>query len=201
MSTLANQPAATEELLNGEQQQQLLQTRARLLARPRTKRTDTDGAALQVVEFLVGTEHYALDATVLREVTRMKEVTHIPGTPRHVVGVINVRGLMVALIDLQLLLGLPRDTAAERDRVLIIHSQGKEVGILTDGTLGMRALPLDTIHPVPPMVTETRAAYLRGITSEQLVILDPDKILFGLVGSPLAGSPLSGSPVKVGVTM
>jgi purine-binding chemotaxis protein CheW len=187
MSILANQPAAAEELLNAEQQQQLLQTRARLLARPRTKRTDTDGAALQVVEFLVGTDHYALDAAVLREVTRMKEVTHIPGTPPHVVGVINVRGLMVALIDLQLLLGLPRDATAERDRVLIIHSQGKEAGILTDGTLGMRALPLDTIHPVPPMVTETRSAYLRGITGEQLVILDPDKILFGLAGSPVKG--------------
>ncbi len=192
MSTLSNQPAVAEDLLNAEQQQQLLQTRARLLARPRTKRTDADIAALQVVEFLVGTEHYALDASVLREVSRIKEVTRIPGTPPHGLGVINVRGLMVALIDLSLLLGLPRKTAAERDRVLIIHSQGKEAGILTDGTLSMRALPLDTIHPVPPMVMETRAAYLRGITSEQLVILDPDKILFGLAGSPLAGSPVKG---------
>ncbi|MSQ48735.1 MAG: purine-binding chemotaxis protein CheW [Deltaproteobacteria bacterium] len=196
MSTLTNQPAVSEDLLTAEQQQQLLHTRARALARPRTRRTDTDSAALQVVEFLIGTDHYALDASVLREVTRMKEVTHIPGTPPHVVGVMNVRGLMVALIDLPLLLGLPRETTAERDRVLIIYSQGKEAGILTDGTLGMRALALDTIHPVPPMVTETRSAYLRGITSEQLVILDPDKILFGL-----AGSPLSGSPVKGGATM
>lgn len=192
MSTLANQSTAAEERLTVDQQQQLLQTRARLLARPRTKRTDTDGATFQVVEFLLGTDHYALDAAVLREVSQMKEVTRIPGTPSHVVGVMNVRGLMIALIDLRLLLGLPRATAAEQHRVLIIHSQGKEAGILTDGTLGMRALPLDTIHPVPPMVTETRAAYLRGITSEQLVILDPDKILFGASGSPLAGSPIKG---------
>ncbi|NOT58184.1 MAG: purine-binding chemotaxis protein CheW [Deltaproteobacteria bacterium] len=186
MSTLANQPTAAE-LLTVEQQQQLLQTRARLLARPRTKRTDTDGATFQVVEFLIGTDHYALDAAVLREVSQMKEITRIPGTPPHVVGVMNVRGLMIALIDLRLLLGLPRETATEQHRVLIIHSQGKEAGILTDGTLGMRALPLDTIHPVPPMVMETRAAYLRGITSEQLVILDPDKILFGASGSPIKG--------------
>lgn len=201
MSTLANQSTAAEERLTVDQQQQLLQTRARLLARPRTKRTDTDGATFQVVEFLLGTDHYALDAAVLREVSQMKEVTRIPGTPSHVVGVMNVRGLMIALIDLRLLLGLPRATAAEQHRVLIISSQGKEAGILTDGTLGMRALPLDTIHPVPPMVTETRAAYLRGITSEQLVILDPDKILFGASGSPLAGSPLAGSPVKGGAMM
>jgi purine-binding chemotaxis protein CheW len=192
MSTLANQAAVAEEQINGEQQQQLLQTRARLLARPRIKRTDADIAALQVVEFLVGTDHYALDAAVLREVSQMKEVTRIPGTPPHVLGVMNVRGLMIALIDLRLLLGLPRGTAAEQHRVLIIQSQGKEAGILTDGTLGMRALPLDTIHPVPPMVTETRSAYLRGITSEQLVILDPDKILFGLAGSPLAGNSVKG---------
>lgn len=192
MSTLANQAAVAEEQLNGEQQRQLLQTRARLLARPRIKRTDADIAALQVVEFLVGTDHYALNAAVLREVSRMKEVTRIPGTSPHVLGVMNVRGLMIALIDLRLLLGLPRETAAEQHRVLIIQSQGKEAGILTDGTLGVRALPLDTLHPVPPMVSETRAAYLRGVTSEQLVILDPDKILFGLAGRPLAGSSVKG---------
>lgn len=124
MSTLSNQPAVAEEMLNAEQPQQFLQTRARLLARPRTKRTDANSAALHVVEFLVGTDHYAFDATVLREASRIKEVTRIPGAPLHVVEVMNVHGLMIALIDLQLLLGLPRETAVERDRVLIvIHSQ------------------------------------------------------------------------------
>jgi hypothetical protein len=97
MSTLSNQPAAAADLLNAKQQLQFLQTRACLLARPRTKRTEANSAALQVVEFLVGTEHYALEASVLPEVFRTKEVIRIPGTPPYVLGVINVRELIVAL--------------------------------------------------------------------------------------------------------
>ncbi len=168
--------------LSQDQQQQLLRTRARLLARPRTKQAEASSTILQVVEFFVGKERYAFEAVFLREVYRLKEVSRIPGAPSHVLGIINVRGLMTALIDLQTLLEIPRETRAERDEVLIIQSRGKEVGILTDGTLGMRALPVETIHPVPPMVTETRAAYLRGVTSEQVVILNVGKLLFGLQG-------------------
>ncbi len=174
--------AAAVESLAPELQQQMLRARARQLARPRTKQTEASKAILQVVQFLVGHEKYAFDATFLREVYRRKDVTRIPGAPSHVLGVINVRGLMVAVIDLQRLLGLPREAREGRDEVLIIQSRGKEVGILTDGTLGMRALPVETIHPVPPMVAETCAAYLRGVTSEQLVILHAGKLLFGLDG-------------------
>ena len=172
---------ATESLAP-EDQQQVLQARARLLARPRLKQPETTGATLQVVQFLVNDETYAFDAIFLREVYRMKECTRIPGAPSHVLGVINVRGLMVALIDLHLLFGLPSHHRAERDQVLIVQAKGKEVGILTDGTLGMRALPVERIHPVPPMVTDSRAMYLRGVANEHLVIINMERVLFSSQG-------------------
>lgn len=178
----ATPPGMAAELISTEHQQQTLRTRARLLALPRNKQTDATRTTLQVVQFLVGDETYAFDAIFLREVYRMKEHTRIPGAPPHVLGVINVRGLMIALIDLHLLLGFPRKAIAGRDQVLVLHARGKEVGILSDGTLGMRALPIESIHPVPPMIPETRAAYLRGVTGEQVVIINVEKILFGHEG-------------------
>ncbi|MBM4258511.1 MAG: purine-binding chemotaxis protein CheW [Deltaproteobacteria bacterium] len=172
----------TTDLLPEEHEQQLLRTRARLLARPRAKQTEATNATVKLVQFLIGDETYAFDAIFLREVYRMKEYTRIPGARPHVLGVINVRGLMVAVIDLHRLLGFSSKVTTARDQVLILQAQGKEVGILTDGTLGIRALSIEKIYPVPPMVAETRAVYLRGVTDEQMIVLNTEKILFDVRG-------------------
>ncbi len=66
---------------------------------------------------------------------------------------------------------------------MIIHAGGKEVGILTDGTLGVQAIAVKDVYPAPPTLAGVRAEYLRGVTGAQLIILDAAKLLGGQADS------------------
>lgn len=169
-------------MLTPERKAQMLRDRARVLAQS-VEDDSQDDNPLKVVEFLLGQETYAFEAHYVREIYRLKDLTPLPCTPPHVLGIINVRGLMLPVIDVRTLLHLSHDTTTDRDAVVIIHGGEKEVGVLTDGTLGVRALSHRDVHPAPATLTGVRAEYLRGVTSQQLVILEAQKLLAGQEGS------------------
>ena len=154
---------------------QLLHERAKLLAR----KPDAPSAAAQmeVIEFVLADEHFAVESAAVREVCPLKNLTPLPCTPPFVRGIINVRGQILTVIDLRRFFGLPETGLADLRRVIILRGEGLELGLLADAVLRVRTVARDTIQPSLATLTGIGAEYLRGVTDERLVILDEGRIL------------------------
>lgn len=159
-----------------EEKKRILKARAKALAQE-TQSEEAAEAYLEVVEFLLTYEKYAIESTYVRDVCPLKEITPVPCSPPFVLGIINVRGQILSVIDIKRFFDLPQKGLTNLNKVIILHSDEMEFGILADVILGTRSIPLKEIQPSLPTLTGIRSEYLRGVTSERLVVLDAAKIL------------------------
>jgi purine-binding chemotaxis protein CheW len=158
-----------------EEKKKILRERAKLLAkRPDEPRA---GESLEIVEFLIGQEHYGIETRLVRETLPLKDFTPVPGVPSFVFGLINVRGQIISVIDIRRFFDMPEKGLSDLNRVIVIHDERMEFGILADEILGVRAVPLDELQPSLPTLTGVREEYLKGVTAERVVILDAGKLL------------------------
>ncbi len=162
---------------SAEDRRTILRARARALAARDQKDAASEALALEVVEFVVGPEHYGIESSCIREIYPLNEFTPLPCTPSFVLGLINVRGQILSLVDIKKLFDLPEKGLTNLNRVIIVHANHMEIGILADAILGVRSIALDQLRPALPTLTGIREEYLRGITKDSLVVLDVGKIL------------------------
>jgi purine-binding chemotaxis protein CheW len=158
------------------EKQQLLKARARELARNGEKEKPV-GESIEVVEFLLAYEKYGIESSYVREIYPLRELTPVPCTPPFVLGIINVRGEIVSVIDMKKFFDLPERGLTDMNKVIIVHDDKMEFGILADAILGVRSILREDIQPSLPTLTGIRAEYLQGMTKEPLVVLDTAKIL------------------------
>jgi len=152
-----------------------LKARAMALAKkPEMKKADQ---SIEVVEFQLAHEKYAIQSAFISEVYPLKELTPVPCTPKFVAGIINVRGKIISVIDIKKFFELPEKGITDLNKVIIIHNGLMEFGILADAVLGASQIPLPDIQTSLPTLTGVRAEYLQGVTKEGLVVLDAEKIL------------------------
>ena len=159
-----------------EEKRKILQARARLLAREPQEPRPTVGH-LEVVEFLLAHEKYGIESSYVREVYPLRDLTPLPCTPPFVLGVTNVRGEILSIIDIRKFFDLPEKGLTDLNKVIIVRSGATGLGILADSLLGMRSVPLEELQPSLPTLTGIRADYLQGVTKERLVVLDARRIL------------------------
>jgi len=160
----------------GQDKRTILRERAKALARS----TEPDTAArdpLEVLEFLLAYERYAIESSYVREVYPLKDLTPVPCTPPFLLGVINVRGQILSVMDLKKFFDLPEKGLTDLNKVILVQSGPMQLGILADVVLGIRLLSPDGMQPSLPTLTGIRAEYLRGVTQDRLVVLDAGKIL------------------------
>ena len=153
----------------------ILKDRAATLAREPEK----SGAKLErieIVEFLLADERYAIESAYIGEVYPLKDFTPLPCTPAFVLGVINMRGKILSIVDLGAFFDLPRKIS-DLNKVIVLHNGSMEFGILADAIIDTRWIPRTAIQSALPTLTEIRAEYLIGVTEERLVVLDGNKIL------------------------
>jgi purine-binding chemotaxis protein CheW len=157
------------------EQKAILKARAQQLARAPIDRL-AEGDALEVVEFLLAGEHYAVESTAVREVHPVRELTPLPCTPSFVLGIMNVRGQILAVVDLRRFFDLSMSGLTDLNKVVILRSGDMELGILADAVIGVRVVPRQEIQPPPPTFTGRRTDYLHGVTVEGLIVLDAGRI-------------------------
>ena len=154
---------------------EILRARARALARPPE---DAPAAALlDVLEFRLAQERYALETRYVREVCPLKDLTPLPCTPPFVLGIVNVRGRIVPVLDPKKFFDLPEQGLTDLHRIIVVEGSEVEFGLLADATVGVRSIPADTLQPSLPTLTGIRSEYLKGVTAERLVVLDVGRIL------------------------
>lgn len=169
-----------ETQTTGEAEKKILHERAELLAREPQK-MDSAKERMEVVAFVLGNEKYALAAEHVREIDPLRDFTPIPCTPPFVLGLINVRGQILTVIDIRKFFDLPEKGISNLNKVIIMHAPEMELGILADEILGSCWIAIEALQSSLPTLTGIRAEYLRGVTIEEsgdrLVVLDAAKIL------------------------
>jgi purine-binding chemotaxis protein CheW len=160
-----------------EEKRTILRARARSLAAQGKAEATSPRLLLEVVEFVLGPEHYCIESSHIREIHPLSEFTPLPCTPAFVLGLVNVRGQILSIINIKKLFDLPEKGLTDLNKVIIVHADCMEVGILADAIIGVRSIALEELHPTLPTLTGIREEYLRGITKDPLVVLDVEKIL------------------------
>jgi len=160
----------------GEVLQRILGERAKILAGGTEDKSER-GEYLEVAEFLLAHERYAIETRHIREVYSVTDLTPIPCTPPFVFGIINVRGEIVSVIDIKKFFDLPEKGITDLNKAIILQSKDIEIGILVDAVLGVRNIFITELEGGLPTLTGIREEYLKGITKERQVILDAEKLL------------------------
>ena len=160
----------------GEVLQRILGERAKILAGGTEDKSER-GEYLEVAEFLLAHERYAIETRHIREVYSVTDLTPIPCTPPFVFGIINVRGEIVSVIDIKKFFDLPEKGITDLNKAIILQSKDIEIGILVDAVLGVRNIFITELEGSLPTLTGIREEYLKGITKERQVILDAEKLL------------------------
>lgn len=132
---------------------------------------------LQLMAFSLGTETYGLESSYIREVYPLKDFTPLPGVPAFILGIINVRGQIIPVVDLKKLFHLPEQGITELNKVIILHDDQMEFGILADVVHGTQVVGEDEIIPAPHTLNGIGEENLRGITRESLIVLNAKKLL------------------------
>jgi len=150
--------------------------------------TDTDRAQSFVV-FRLGGEGYAIEVMRVQEVLDMQWLTEVPGGPKFLLGVINLRGHVVPVYDLRLPFGLPKDAKLTRAPcVLIVESNvghGQITGLLVDRVSDVLEFSPEEVQPAPQLGLGKASPFVRGLIRHQdafLLVLDVDRI-FSTLGS------------------
>ncbi len=154
----------------------LLKKRAAAIAKEPEERMATSDS-FEIIKFTLADETYGIDSAFVREVYPMKDFTSLPGVPPFILGIINVRGQILPVVDLKKFFNLPEKGSGELKRVIILRDERMEFGILTDTVIGTKVIYSDEVLPVPSMVTGIGEEYLKGVTKESLIVLNAEKLL------------------------
>ena len=154
----------------------VLKARARALAQKPLSH-GTDGRYIEVVEFMLAEEKYAIELKFVREVYPLKQITPLPGTPAFICGIINVRGEIVSVVDLKKLFELPDTQAKSGMHVVIAAIDEMEFGILADHILGETKIVETAIQKSLPTLTGIREKYLKGVADGCITVLDGGRLL------------------------
>jgi purine-binding chemotaxis protein CheW len=146
------------------------------------KEEKSTGEVVQVVNFCLGNEEFGADVALVREITRVANISHIPEAPSFIKGVTNLRGQIVAVIDLAGQFGFgQRDKLPESARIIVTEVQEQTVGMLVDKVPGVLKIPEENIKPTPELIqAKLGKDYVKGVGKLEdrlIILLDLEKVL------------------------
>jgi purine-binding chemotaxis protein CheW len=141
---------------------------------------EIDDPILQWVTYQLEHETYGINVMQVQEVLRITEIAPVPGAPAYVLGIINLRGNVVTVIDSRSRFGLPSADTDDNSRVIIVEVNGNVVGMLVDSVAEVVYLHQSEIDTAPSVNSDESSRFIQGVCNrdEQLLILvDVDKLL------------------------
>ncbi len=139
-----------------------------------------DDTVIQWVTFHLESEKYGIKVMQVQEVLRMTEIAPVPGAPHYVLGIINLRGNVVTVIDTRRRFGLPDVENDDETRIVIIEANNNVVGILVDSVAEVVDLKMSEIETAPNVGNDESSKYIQGVSSrenELLILVDVNKLL------------------------
>lgn len=135
---------------------------------------------IQWVTFRLDGEKYGINVVQVQEVLRITEIAPVPGAPDYVLGIINLRGNVVTVIDTRNRFGLPSKDTNDDSRIVIIETDGHVIGILVDSVAEVVDLYESEIESAPNVGKAGNSRYIQGVTSRDnqlLILVDLNRFL------------------------
>ncbi|KAA0694605.1 chemotaxis protein CheW [Halopseudomonas laoshanensis] len=135
---------------------------------------------LQWVTFRLDNETYGINVMQVQEVLRHTEIAPVPGAPSYVLGIINLRGNVVTVIDTRQRFGLTPAPITDNTRIVIIEADKQVVGILVDSVAEVVYLRQSEIETAPNVGTDESAKFIQGVcnkNNELLILVDLEKMM------------------------
>ncbi len=144
-------------------------------------------ASAEYLTFRLGGEEYGIDILRVQEIRSYENPTRIASAPAHILGVVNLRGVIVPVVDLRIKLGCSKVEYNGLTVVIVLNVKGRVVGTVVDSVSDVLELPREQVRPAPEMASSTvDTAFITGIASvgeRMLILMDIE----ALMGSPDMG--------------
>ena len=140
----------------------------------------SDDPMLQWVTFRLDNETYGINVMQVQEVLRYSEIAPVPGAPSYVLGIINLRGNVVPVIDTRQRFGLDSADVTDNTRIVIIEADKQVVGILVDSVAEVVYLRQSEIETAPNVGNDESAKFIQGVCNkngELLILVELDKMM------------------------
>jgi purine-binding chemotaxis protein CheW len=144
------------------------------------KKDQANDEVLQWVTFQLEEETYGINVMQVREVLRYTEIAPVPGAPDYVLGIINLRGNVVTVIDTRSRFGLMEGEITDNTRIIVIESEHQVIGILVDSVAEVVYLRSSEIDTTPSVGTDESAKFIQGVSNRDgklLILVDLNKLL------------------------
>lgn len=138
-----------------------------------------DEALTQWVTFQLAGETYGINVTQVKEVIRLTEISPVPGAPDYVLGIINLRGVVVSVIDTRRRFGLAPRESTDDSRIVMIEMDGHIIGVLVDSVSEVVDLPKAEIDAAPNAGNADASRYIQGVTTldgKLLILVDLNRL-------------------------
>ncbi|MBY5869830.1 chemotaxis protein CheW [Rhizobium leguminosarum] len=123
--------------------------------------------SLEIIAFQLHGQSFCIETTSIREIRGWAASTPIPHAPPEMVGIINLRGVVIPTIDLCRKLGMPSSEATERSAIVVAEVHGKPIGLLVDQVTDMLSINADDLQQAPEIVSSPDRSYCEGIITHQ----------------------------------
>ncbi len=131
----------------------------------------TVAVSTEFISFAIGDEQYGVDIMAVREIKGWSSVTQLPNQPEYMRGVLNLRGVMVPIVDLRCRFGQGLTEATAMHVVIVVHVGIKTVGLLADRVLDIVAVDASQIQPVPQVSRSVRTDFLSGLVTIETTMI------------------------------
>jgi purine-binding chemotaxis protein CheW len=134
----------------------------------------------ELISFAIGDEQYGVDIMAVREIKEWSSVTRLPDQPDYIRGVLNLRGVIVPIVDLRCRFGQGVTESTPMHIIIIVQIEDRQVGLLADRVLDIVSFEADKVQPVPKVDAGVGAEFLAGlitIEGEMIALIDLPKLL------------------------
>ena len=142
-----------------------------------------DGQLSEFLTFRLGAESYGIEILKVQEIRGYETPTAIANAPAFIKGVVNLRGVIVPILDLRIKFQLAQASYDEFTVVIILNVAGRVVGVVVDSVSDVLTLAAESIRPTPEFATSTfDARYITGlgaVDDQMLILLDIEKLMTG----------------------
>lgn len=138
---------------------------------------DEDAQYVEFTEFTVSSERYGIENLFVKEVFSLKRFTCLPGVPAYVLGIVNLRGRILSVLDTRILFELPGERRENTGKIIVLRDDMMEFGVLADSIIGVRRYPVKDLESTLPTLASIPADFLKGITKDRMTLLDGGKLL------------------------
>jgi purine-binding chemotaxis protein CheW len=149
----------------------------------------------QVLTFILGSETYGVDILRVQEIRGWSPVTRIPQSPPHVLGVLNLRGSIVPIVDMRMRFSLEQAEYTAITVIIVLSVESatgrRDIGVVVDGVSDVIDVDHAQVKPPPDLGGQVNTEFIRGlaaISDNMIMLLDVDKLIGGDVADSAASS-------------